>query len=197
MFIHICNITIIYVCVNLLFLGLRSFAKGHCESADIDLLIGRYVMESNKSKGRRGNNRRKSGYNKENKRENERMKKSRSEESIQWPPHHPSPDNDNENEIRMEIVEEQETSLDLENFDNDGGEIRLSLFSSFFSIARDKLEIRVASTEIIICVSRVFFFRNGAAKDERETHVRARVRVYVCYFEQCLAMDTVTQCLYH
>ncbi|XP_070149008.1 uncharacterized protein [Polyergus mexicanus] len=73
-------------------------------------------MESNKSKGgRRGNNRRKSGGNKENKREMERMK-SRSEESVLWSNYPVSDD-----ESRMDIAEE-ETSLDLENFRNGGGE---------------------------------------------------------------------------
>ncbi|KAL6424621.1 hypothetical protein ACFW04_009959 [Cataglyphis niger] len=72
-------------------------------------------MESNKSKGgRRGNNRRRNGGNKENKREIERMKKSRSEESIQWS-HYPVSDD----ESRVDIAEE-ETPLDLENFDNGG-----------------------------------------------------------------------------
>ncbi|EFN63516.1 Probable RNA-binding protein 46 [Camponotus floridanus] len=71
-------------------------------------------MESNKSKGsRRGNNRRRSGANKENKmRETERMKKSRSEESILW-----SYPVFSDNESKTDIAE-QETSVDLENFDN-------------------------------------------------------------------------------
>lgn len=72
-------------------------------------------MESNKSKGnRRGNNRRRGGGNKENKmREMERMmKKSRSEESILW--NYPV---SSDNESKTDVAE-QETSLDLENFDN-------------------------------------------------------------------------------
>ncbi|XP_029677092.1 uncharacterized protein LOC115243926 [Formica exsecta] len=74
-------------------------------------------MESNKSKGgRRGNNRRKSGGNKENKREIESMKNSRSEESVLWS-HYPVSDD----ESRVDIAEE-ETSLELENFGNGGGE---------------------------------------------------------------------------
>lgn len=89
-------------------------------------------MESNKSKGgRRGNNRRKSGGNKENKREIERMKKSKSEESVLWS-HYSASDNDS----RMDVAEE-EASLDLENFDN--GESRcFILLSSFPFLLRVK-----------------------------------------------------------
>jgi len=90
--------------------------RNRFESADIDLLIGRSrVMESNKSKGsRRGNNRRRSGVNKENKiREAERMKKSRSEESILWSNYPVFSDSESKTDIG-----EQETSLDLENFNN-------------------------------------------------------------------------------
>ncbi|XP_029168882.1 uncharacterized protein LOC114938911 [Nylanderia fulva] len=74
-------------------------------------------MENNhKSKGgRRGNNRRRGGSNKENiKREIERMK-SMSEESIVWS--YPTSDN----ESRTDVTD-QESSLDLENFDNGGNE---------------------------------------------------------------------------
>ncbi|XP_072763527.1 uncharacterized protein [Anoplolepis gracilipes] len=73
-------------------------------------------MENNKPRGsRRGNNRRKNGGgNKENKREIERMKKSRSEESVLWS-HHLVPD---DNESKIDITEQQ-TSLDLENFEED------------------------------------------------------------------------------
>lgn len=127
----------IHIYVYIYYSYVHDGTRDRFESADIDLLIGRSrAMESNKSKGsRRGNNRRRSGANKENKmRETERMKKSRSEESILWSTYPVFSDN----ESKTDIAEQEETSVDLENFDN--GELSSLFLSSF--IARNVITSR-------------------------------------------------------
>lgn len=125
------------------------------ESADIDLLIGRsHVMENSKSKGsRRGNNRRRSGVNKENKmREIEKIKKSRSEESIMW--NYPV---SSDNESKMDIVE-QEAPVDLENFDN--GELSKRFVCSFpffsYRAERNYISMGVNSKQMTSCELKIF-----------------------------------------
>lgn len=82
-------------------------------------------MEGNKLReSRKGNSRRRGGR-KEEKRELRRLKNSKSEETASWPQFSVV---DIQNAIS---IVEQETSLDLENFDN--GKSRM-LYSSFFLI---------------------------------------------------------------
>lgn len=83
-------------------------------------------MEGNKSReSRKGNNRRRGGR-KEEKRELRRLKNSKSEETSPWPQFSV----DIQNAIN---IVEQETSLDLENFDN--GKSRMLCSSSFLICA--------------------------------------------------------------
>lgn len=172
------------------------------ESADIDLLIARSrVMESNKSKGnRRGNNRRRNGGNKENKmREIERIKISRSEESILW--NYPV---SSDNESKTDIAE-QEMSVDLENFDN-GELLKCFILSFFFLLLSRRTQLRLDRYKLEISdvtrtknIPRLLFhasfFWDGtcAARNERKRE-SVCVHVYVCIISrQWFAMDT--QCL--
>jgi len=78
-------------------------------------------MESNKSRESRKGSNRKRGGRKEEKRELRRTKSSKSEEVPPWPQFA---------DIENVGMTEQETSLDLENFDN--GKSRFSSFFFFY-----------------------------------------------------------------
>lgn len=123
---HICIYNIIYAYIYIILLHLWPFEIPL--RASLNQLVSIYwarlcvMMEGNKSReSRKGNNRRRGGR-KEEKRELRRMN-SKSEETVSWPQISVA---DIENTV--DIVE-QETSLDLENFDNGKSRMLCSFFS--------------------------------------------------------------------